>query len=320
MTSAETLQSHISVLCQSERVPHSTGYKIAQEYIQDQIQSLGHPVYTQDFHDFKVGKCRNIFTETGPGQGKRLLIGAHYESKASSGVAADDNASAVAISLELLKNISPSIPASFVYFDIEENFGWGGLHGSKAFQKFYKKEVMGVIIFDLVGGNLAPGFEPIYFQFGNFLTPLHHPALQFYQFPMLFLEPLGKHGARSDYDRFRRHHIPYTFFSSGTPWYYHTPNDTPEILNFSKMSLFTEALLNRLNDPLPVESAGEIKSWDDFLKFISKLSAQPILQTRLLSKLKKKKRPPNRIEILRMYSQLLPRLKKAGNELWTTAS
>ena len=42
--------------------------------------------------------------------------------------------------------------------------------------------------------------------------------------------------ARSDYHAFRGKAVPFVFFSTGTPWYYHTEHDSIDRVRFDKMA------------------------------------------------------------------------------------
>lgn len=313
MTNFESqLQSDLIELCQFERVPHSKGYYHAQEYISDRLQSLGLSVQRHDFYDLPMGKCRNLYAETGPQSSSRLLIGAHYESKKSSGVAADDNASAVAVSLALAEKLPRELPATFVFFDVEENFGFGGLHGSRAFSKFYSKPISLALIFDLIGGSFMPSFDNLMFQFGNGLPSLEIESLEVIHLPMKILEPIGSIGARSDYNSFRKQGIPFSFFSTGTPWYYHTNYDTPEIIRFDKMEKFVRGLLPYLSTSQSPNTA----DWSNFNKFIRRVRMQTELDDPFFEKLQNSTTEPSRLEVIQLYRKLLPRLKKFGPKLW----
>ena len=215
------LHEHITQLCADGRRPGSTGYKRTQQYICDFIETTGHSVQTQTFQAMPFGTCKNIYTETGPNDDltPRIVVGAHYDTLGRSGPGADDNASAVAVVLALIASAPSNIPITFVLFDYEETFGYGALKGSRAFTAQYDKPISNAIILDLVGGALMPGFDDIYFQFGQALPPLSAKGLDIFHLPILFVEPVGSCLPRSDYGRFRSKGIPFTFISSGTPWY-----------------------------------------------------------------------------------------------------
>ncbi len=312
MNTEQNLKTHVEALCQSPRIPHTQGYFEARKYIAERIRKIGLEPQYHDFFDIPVGPCRNIYVEKGPQEGARVLIGAHYESLPASGVGADDNASAVAVVLELLEQLPNTIPVTAVLFDVEENFGLGALHGSTRFASFYKKPLQQVLIFDLVGGTTLPGLEKSFFQFGNSLPRLQSSDLEFLYMPIKFLEPLGPIFARSDYRAFRAKGIPYTFISSGTPWYYHTEYDTPERLNYQKMS----SLVASLSKSIPTNlSFNHQPDWSDFNKFVTLAKTLPGVDHAQLDGLTKKE-APSRWDMIKMYKQLLPIMRREKQALW----
>jgi len=306
------LKKHVEALCAAPRVPQTEGYFAARKYISDSIRAMGLEPEYHDFFDIPAGACRNIYVEKGPQEGPRILLGAHYESIACSGVAADDNASAVALILEMLRNFPEHIPLTVVFFDVEENFGLGALHGSTKFASYYRKPLSQVLIFDLVGGATFPGFEQGYFQFGNSLPRLEHSSLKFFNFPILFLEPLGGILARSDYRAFRNKGIPYTFISSGTPWYYHTQFDTPDRLSYSKMAKLAETLLVRLQTPHTLKFSPTWQQWPEFISIVEEVRG---MDRKFLGSLKQASNP-SRWQIIKLYKQLLPLLRRERETLW----
>jgi len=309
------LKDHINVLCADGRRPLSTGYKRTQEYISDYIKSAGHDVYTQEFFALPFGRCKNIFTEVGPINSlqPRIVVGAHYDTLGRSGPGADDNASAVAIVLALLARASNDIPMTFVFFDYEEMFGFGATKGSRAFVREYDKPISKAIILDLAGGALMPGFENVYFQFGQALPCLSSSQLDFFHLPELFVEPVGTCVPRSDYGRFRKMGVSYTFISSGTPWYYHTVNDVPENLHFEKMA----NLVDCLSVELKTSSAMQHQpNWKRFQELTQIIRAVPAFDNSFFHKLAQLDNGPSRLSMLRLYFKVLPALKKLGPDLW----
>ncbi len=311
----EALHAHIQQLCADGRRPRSSGYKRTQEYICDCIKSAGHSVQIQEFFALPFGNCKNIFTETGPVDTAtpRVVVGAHYDTLGRSGPGADDNASAVAIVLELLTQAPKDIAITYVFFDYEETFGFGATKGSRAFARDYDKPVSKAIVLDLVGGSLMPGFDQVYFQFGPALPCLQSEQLDFFHLPMLFVEPVGTCVPRSDYGRFRSMGIPFTFISSGTPWYYHTVNDVPEHLHFVKMA----ALLDTLGTQLTVESnILHEPTWQRFQILAEKIRSVPAFEGEFFQTLAQLDNGPSRLSMLRLYFKVLPVLKKLGPDLW----
>jgi len=239
------LKAHIEILCQLPRTPGSEGYKKTQDYLRVKIRELDLPVYEQEFPVSGGKTGTNIYTRLNETttSSPHFLFGAHYETRDCSGVGADDNGSAVAVLLELIELFKneKSYRFTMIFFDFEELYRFSGLRGSRYFAKT-EGPLDAVIILDLVGGVFAPKLENTYLQFGNAFPNLSTPELEFLHMPMKFLEPLGPLAARSDYAGFRKRGTLFSFLTSGTPWYYHTPQDTPEILEYTKMATFTNRL------------------------------------------------------------------------------
>jgi hypothetical protein len=131
---------------------------------------------------------------------------------------------------------------------------------------------------------------------------------------MPVLEPLGSMGARSDYDEFRKMKVPFTFFSSGTPWYYHTPFDNLDIIRWEKMKNFTEALIQELSIT-PHQQRYEA-SWSTFKTFVRRVAENKNLATPLIKRLAEQERNPTRWEIIRLYMNILPVIRELGPNLW----
>lgn len=311
-----SLRNHIDLLCADGRRPRSSGYKNTQAYISDFITSCGYGVKTQEFFALPFGRCKNIYAEIGDANEtvSRTVVGAHYDTLGRSGPGADDNASAVAVVLDLLSKATEDKPITFVFFDYEETFGFGATKGSRAFVSQYDKPIEKAIVLDLVGGSLMPGFDDVYFQFGPSLPPLQSKLVDFFHLPMLFVEPVGTCVPRSDYGRFRSMGIPFTFISSGTPWYYHTINDVPENLHFEKMSALSDCLSEQLKVPSLLQYE---PSWNRFQELVQIICSVPAFDDPFFHRLAELENGPSRTAMLRMYFKVLPALKKLGPDLWT---
>jgi hypothetical protein len=160
---------------------------------------------------------------------------------------ADDNASGVAMLLELAR-AAAYLPRKrsvlFVSFDAEEV----GLLGSRAFVRsgpFDPGSFAALICLDLVGGDYYPGDDRGLYALGAESSPeldrlvrseaAIESELQVKPIGIYAIEPMGPILARSDYASFRSARVPFVFFSTGTPWYYHTPHDDPERINYDKL-------------------------------------------------------------------------------------
>ncbi|TSK08290.1 MAG: M28 family peptidase [Geobacter sp.] len=119
----------------------------AQAYIEENLRSLGYHVGLHPFTDGGQAFHNIIATRTGRSlPGKRVLVLAHYDTVAGS-PGADDNASGVAVMLELAALLSDLVPErtlQFVGVNLEENAepeqSGSGLRGSKAFARYAREE------------------------------------------------------------------------------------------------------------------------------------------------------------------------------------
>ncbi|MGD2186261.1 MAG: M28 family peptidase [Desulfobacterales bacterium] len=110
----------------------------------------------------------------------RILIGAHYDS-VSGTVGADDNASAVAVQLEVARLLAQQagtqaldLAVRFVFFALEEPPVYGTRHmGSRVYAKIARKakeQIDGMICLEMVGYTC------------------HEPGCQGYPFPLMFMD------------------------------------------------------------------------------------------------------------------------------------
>lgn len=136
----QRLYNHLTQIVR-DRDPYlaSGGHFFVQQYIRQQMSQWG----TLETYEFKNGETYlNLILNLPPADRKStnkppILIGAHYDAVVGS-PGADDNATSVAVLLELAREFStnPSkTPLQLVAFDLEEL----GLIGSKAYVKFLKE-------------------------------------------------------------------------------------------------------------------------------------------------------------------------------------
>lgn len=158
---------------------------------------------------------------------------------------ADDNASGVAMLLELSRIWSrgerPRRSIALVAFDLEESLLWG----SRWFAGHPPRSLESLKLFmtaDMIGRAL--GGLPIddIFVLGaehsermpELLASVpRHPDLRVSRLGIDFI------GTRSDYGPFRDAGIPFLFFSSGEHPDYHSPRDTPERVDYEKVTRVT---------------------------------------------------------------------------------
>jgi aminopeptidase YwaD len=191
-----------------------------------------------------------------------IVIGAHYDHLGMGGsgtgsrrpydslphVGADDNASGVSAMLEIAATLSAEMKTTqrsfiFVAFGAEEK----GLLGSKHFVNnppVPLSRIKLMVNLDMIGrirenntiqlggtGTAGEMEELIQETFKN-----HNLELA------LFPEGLGP----SDHASFYGQDIPVLFFSTGPHMDYHTPEDTPDKINYKGMKLISEAVLDLL--------------------------------------------------------------------------
>ena len=179
----ERLKAHLHELTEiigerSVRLPENLA-KTA-EYIQSFYKDIGLVVHTEpyDYYNFQVA---NVVVEvtSGTSPARRYLVGAHYDSVAGT-VGADDNASAIAVQLEVARNIKTlfdqkehDLAVRFVSFALEEPPTYATQYmGSRVYAKKARREqekIDGMICLEMVGYTC------------------YKPGCQKYLFPLRFL-------------------------------------------------------------------------------------------------------------------------------------
>jgi Zn-dependent M28 family amino/carboxypeptidase len=179
----QRLRDHLHALTvtigeRSVRVPENLEKTAA--YITAFCRDIGIAVENKaySYAELKVGNIvAEIAFRADPKQ--RFLIGAHYDS-VSGTVGADDNASAVAVQLEVARHLAEQAGANtldlavkFVFFALEEPPVYGTPHmGSRVYAKMaraQKEKIDGMICLEMVG------------------YACHEPGCQNYPFPLMFL-------------------------------------------------------------------------------------------------------------------------------------
>ncbi|MGM3306646.1 M28 family peptidase [Anabaena sp. WFMT] len=143
MTLKQRLENHLQEIAR-ERDPYmaTAGHFFVQEYIRQQFAQWG----SVEIHTFQVGtkSCKNLILNL-PASAKKqkldlppILIGAHYDGVPGT-VAADDNATGVAVLLEFARNFAAEpikYPLRLVAFDMEEY----GLLGSADYAALLREQ------------------------------------------------------------------------------------------------------------------------------------------------------------------------------------
>jgi len=181
-----------------------------------------------------------------------VVIGAHYDHLGERGGSvhrgADDNASGVAILIELSRRLIAAPPARSVLiaaFDAEEppaylGAAMGSMHWM-AHPTVPREQVVAMIAMDLMGGNLWPGARtPLYVMGRETIgaTPpvLSASGLATRAMHLRLVEDLpGGRQAFSDHAAFFAAQIPVLLFSTGRSPHYHRVSDVPDTLDVEKM-------------------------------------------------------------------------------------
>ena len=186
-----------------------------------------------------------------------IVVGAHFDGTGDRDEvhfpAADDNASGIAGMFELVRNVSAHRDelrrnVVFAAFDAEEV----GLVGSTAFvddEIIPSADTRLMVVFDLIGGRFFPWQDKEGIAMGSehsaYVREVLAELIQGHPTPIRLLgtyvlEPMGPAMARSDYQAYRSAGVPYVFFSTGTPWYYHTKDDSIDRLDFTQAAEITQ--------------------------------------------------------------------------------
>ncbi|MGC8642449.1 MAG: M28 family metallopeptidase [Isosphaeraceae bacterium] len=201
-----------------------------------------------------------------------VIVAAHFDHMGKRGnviyPGADDNASGVAMMLEVARSIArapepPRRSLMFIGFDLEEI----GLFGSRYFVAHPPVPLKQVVLFitaDMIGRSFAGVCQHEVFVMGT----EHVPGLRPWIDEAARDQPvkLGLLGSdvlilnRSDYGPFRTRHIPFLFFSTGENPRYHSPDDTPETLDYPKLTAISR-VIHRV--AASVADAAEVPHWSD---------------------------------------------------------
>ncbi len=182
----ERLKAHLRALTEtigerSVRYPENLNKTAG--YIQSFYEEIGIAV-RRDPYDYTNFKVENVVAEisTVPQPSRRYLLGAHYDS-VSGTVGADDNASAIAVQLEIARGLGTllgqenlDLAVVFVSFALEEPPAYGTRYmGSRVYAKRARKEqekIDGMICLEMVGyACYQPGCQHYPFPLGFFGYP-----------------------------------------------------------------------------------------------------------------------------------------------------
>lgn len=132
----------------------------AANYIAQRLKDVGYTPSRQAFRIVNGKVSYNVVAQKAGRSSKKLILGAHYDSKSPS-PGANDNGSGVAVLLELariLKNQNPKYTIVFAFFGAEEKVGsnsnnhhFGSRYYVKKMSTAAKQQTAGMISVDMVG-------------------------------------------------------------------------------------------------------------------------------------------------------------------------
>jgi aminopeptidase YwaD len=174
MISIENLKGHVQHI-HFDRNPYDGYPKLEQaaQYIKGEFQKIGLST-EEDLFQWEGGSYKNIVAEK---KGKTfpdhiLILGAHYDTVPGS-AGADDNASAIAVLLEVARNIQ-TIPLEFtvrlIAFSLEEYNFIGSTHYVERLKKGEEK-ILGMISLEMVG------FTGPRQDYPHYLNPKYYPNI-----------------------------------------------------------------------------------------------------------------------------------------------
>ena len=270
--SLNRLKTHVEILASPAYAGRrDEGAAKARAYLVDEFRRLRlDPLFDGSFTQDVTGK--DLGDVLGVNVGARIegsdpavrdrwiVLGVHYDHLGiQNGViypGADDNASGVAMMLEVARSLaeSPARPRrsiALVGFDLEERGPNGefGLRGSQFFARRPPIPIDKVNLFltaDMIGRALGGVCERMVFVMGS----EHEPEVR----PWITRGAEGKPievgllGSdllvidRSDYGPFRSRKIPYLFFTTGENPLYHSPRDVASTIDYPKLEAISRLI------------------------------------------------------------------------------
>ncbi|HXF91708.1 MAG TPA: M28 family peptidase [Nitrospiraceae bacterium] len=275
------LTAHLQALV-GERHPETSpaALRQAEQYLRDQFTALGFEVAAHEF-EAPGGTYRNVIATCLPLTASvrskpPLILAAHFDTVTGS-PGADDNASGLAVLLEVarrLREIPLGRPVRFIAFNLEEqdpSAGRQGLLGSLAYAAHLRatgQTVLGAIVLECVGyarfeegtQQIPPGVPIAVPSTGNFLGVVGNVASASLidavekaaqaHVPVISLEVPGNgellpDTRRSDHAAFWHHGYPAVMLTDTADFrnpHYHQPTDTIATVNLNFMAKVLEGV------------------------------------------------------------------------------
>jgi hypothetical protein len=253
---AAMMQTIVADLCSEEcagRAPGTPGGAAARRIVVEAMRAAGLDPYEQE-----VPGCggANVIARVDGSLDRYVIVGAHFDHLGRRGNkvywGADDNAAAVAVLVEvgraLAKKRQDGRGVILAAFDGEEpphfmNAGMGSMELAKKPPVPLDRVDM-MVCMDLVGHALGPEGLPDSVRTSLFALGAERsagtaevvdrlakgtPGVMVRRADAEIVPPL------SDYEPFWRREVPFLFLTGGRWRHYHTPEDTPEKLDYPKM-------------------------------------------------------------------------------------
>lgn len=274
------MQAYLKHIVQTISVPgfrnvQGSTWPLMMDYLENEIRGLGHSVDVQSWHDNTGILCKNFIVRLEGKRKETFILGGHYDSFDDT-PGADDNASAVAVILGVLRELNPretlEYSWEFIFYACEEPpyFGTKSMGSYVHASQVDSRQIKCMICLEMVGmfinasGSQSYPFSPlrwIYGDKGNFLLgvslwksgripreimrKLRHRNPRFYR--KLFL-PFSISGLDwSDHRNYWLHNIPALMLTDTAMFrntHYHTLGDVPESLNYEAMETIVGDLIS----------------------------------------------------------------------------
>ena len=280
---SDRLKRHVTTLASPEFAGRrDEGAVKARDYLVDEFRRLKlAPLFGESFRqDVTGGNPRRILgvnvgaklAATDPNADEWIILGVHFDHLGMRGnviyPGADDNASSVAMMLEVARSMveSPSTlrrGVMFVGFDLEEMGPQGefGLRGSQFFVQNPPVPLGQVRLFvtaDMIGRSLGGVCRPDVFVLGSEREPAVRPWIaQGSEGRPVRVNLMGSDVLvvdRSDYGPFRIKEIPYLFFTTGESEVYHSPNDLAATIDYEKLAAISQIMARVIQSAAQAES------------------------------------------------------------------
>ena len=234
--SVDRLKGHITWLAdpaRNGRHAGTPGGAAAADYIQGKLKEIGYTTQLQDFG----GNRRNVIGRWGTAD-KHIVIGAHYDGQGAGHPSASDNASGVAVVLELARELKEDqVPVSVIAiaFDDEEQ----GLNGSRYYVDHPLVPVentVAAIIFDTLGRSFLDLSSWTLFVMGAENSKELASVVQKRMRPEMLMAGMDLIGPRSDFAAFAMKRVPYLFFTNATHKDYHGEGDSANRIDYPRMA------------------------------------------------------------------------------------